>query len=454
MSNEELQRLLLEKLGLRFEDLPKPEPPTEEELDRWVAEILDEGKSKNAIEKLLDWPELCIRKIGEALRHPSFVSAIGQKDSLQKSFSPILELLRKSSPDLIVANIDTFSAWDKPYSERCIETAFQHSPNLLIGNFEKYVTEEQLTAIRSALIGIRAAVWKEGGAISREDALYRLCLRICSPSYPNDVKLDKFGDNRSSALFVCQIFGAMAEVDLSQRPYFALDNPHFADIIEWLPSVVSHAEVEVVRAEFVRAVEMWSLDSDTRNICQRFFPLAALKLGAECRIPIQRLLALDETTLPALLRGSLTRALAIVELGRDPMEDVRGALRTDELRSLDSYQLVLPLSRAFDGEVRNGGIFQFLFNSSGNYAYETLQCLRLMNDEPGFGLLDVAISLVKTEVESLTPHEATRKMGTSFFHNKFRDAVAGLEKLYYSQENWELRAYTFVLEHAERYRRH
>lgn len=454
MSREEIQRRilmeLLERNGISLDDLPEPVPPTDEEIHRLVTDMLDEGKAQAAAETLRTWPEKAIEELRTAFKDAAYLATICESEPLHRPFSKLVDILCKSAPDLIVDRLEMLSQITL-VSEKCIETGFRHSPKRLEPLFEKYVTSEQPEEIRAALIGIRNAAWKDGFTVQREDSLYRNSLRVCAPDYPTKPQPESKSKS-DPALFVCQAFGSLAQVDLAKLPYFSLDNPHFQEIVCWLPSVVSHATPELVRSEFARAVDLHDRDAKVRDICRYFIPLAAKKLGPECRDGILQMLSTESKKLAESLRGPITKALAIVECGCDPLSSASDAISKGGLATLSKFQQVVPLLRAFDGEVRNGGVFQFLFNFSGIHALETLESLRLMNDLPGQALLEAGIEAVTSEAESLSPHLATRKLGTIYLRKKFGDTITKLEKDYYQQSDCDLRVYTFVLEHVDQFR--
>jgi Domain of unknown function (DUF4375) len=454
MSKEDYHRRilmeLLEQNGISLDDLPEPVPPTDEEVQRLVKELLDEGKAQEAAEALRTWPEKTIKELRTAFKDPAYLVTVRGSEPLHIPFSKMVDVLCKSAPDLIVDHLDMLSQIAQ-VANQCIETAFRHSPKKLEKLFEQYVTSEQSEALSTALLGIRAAAWKDGFTVQREDSLYRNSLRLCAPDYPTRPQPDSISKS-DPALFVCQAFGSLAQVDLATMPYFSLDNPHFQEIVCWLPSVVSHATPELVRSEFTRAVDLHDRDANVRDICRYFIPLAAKKLGPECRNGILRMLSSESKKQAESLRGPITKALAIVECGCDPLTSASDAISKGGLGTLSKFQQVVPLLRAFDGEVRNGGIFQFLFNFSGIHASETLESLRLMNDLPGQALLEAGIEAVTSEAESLSPHLATRKLGTTYLRKKFGDTITKLEKAYYQQSDCDLRVYTFVLEHVDQFR--
>lgn len=454
MSREDYhRRILLELLaqnGLSLDDLPEPVPPTDEEIQRLVKDLLDEGKAHAAAEALRSWPEKAITELRSAFQDPTYLATVCGSEPIHVPFSKIVDILCKSSPDLIVDHLDTLSQMAQ-VANKCIENAFRHSPKRLETLFEQYVMSEQSEGLNAALLGIRNAAWKDGFTVKREDSLYRNSLRLCAPNYPT--RAQPYSRKVSDpALFVCQAFGSLAQTDLAKPPYFSLDNPHFQEIIRWLPPVVSQATPEIVRCEFARAVELHDRDARVRDICHDFIPLVANKLGAECRDGILKMLSSESVERDESLRGRITKALAIVECGFDPLASASDATLKSELGTLSKFQQLVPLVLAFDGEVRNGGIFQFLFNSSGIHALETLECLRLMNDMPGQSLLEAGIEAVTSEADSLSPHLATRKLGTSYLRKKFGDTITKLQESYYQQSNCNLRVYSFVLQNVDQFR--
>lgn len=451
MNKEEMQRLILEQLGLNLEDLPEPAQPADDEIRRYVTELLDINKASESSAVLLKWPDLAVPAIRNAINDSNILETICNTEPLLNAFGPVIKLLCKSAPELVIEQLATLSQLPEQFSEQCIETAFRNDANRLVPIFTQFVEAEQLGRIRAALVGVRSAVWKHGFTVSREEPLYQLCLRICMPDFPTKPQKESMISS-DPALFVCQSFGSLAEADLAKLPYFSLDNPHFKEILCWLPSVVSHATAEITRSEFARAVEHHGHDANLSAACRYFIPLAAKKLGAECRDGIVRLLSSEPENMSEALRGPVTKALAIVECGRDPLSDASDAIDKGEIETLNKFQQVVPLFLAFDGEVRNGGIFQFLFNSSGIHASETLECLRLMNDLLGQALLEAGIAAVTSEAETLSPHLGTRQLGTSYLRKKFRDSIAELEEAYSEQSDCDLRVYSFVLKHVDEFR--
>ena len=60
MNKEEMQRQLLEHLGLKWEDLPEPIPPSEDEVRRCVTDLLDIDKATKSVDLLVEWPDQAV----------------------------------------------------------------------------------------------------------------------------------------------------------------------------------------------------------------------------------------------------------------------------------------------------------------------------------------------------------------------------------------------------------
>ncbi len=452
MRNEDLQRLILEQLGLTPDEMQEPVPPADEEVRLRVQELLNADQAQAAAEVLTSWPDQAVSALRDALAQPGFIETILSREALREPFHGVVELLIQGAPDLIVKHVEQLSLFPAPISRDCVETAFQYSPATLAELLAKYVDEKRHDAIEAALIGIRKAVWKHGLVVNRDDLLYQSCLRVCAPDF-SDPNNSSSSTTIDPALFVCQSFAVLAEVDLAQHPFFDLDNPHFKEMIEWLPSVVSNAAPELVRVQFGKAIEICQREPHSRVGCREFLPLAALKLGEECRGRIVQLLELAVDRQAHDLRGTLTRALAIIECGRDPLADACEAQRDGKFDALSKYEQALWLLNSFHGQVCNGGIFQFLFNSSGIQAYETLESLKLMGDRIGEKLLSSGIEVVMSELpDAESPHLATRQLSTSLLRKKYRERIGVLESAYYDQGDWNHRLYSFVLMHATQLR--
>ncbi|MCD1260242.1 DUF4375 domain-containing protein [Paenibacillus athensensis] len=63
--------------------------------------------------------------------------------------------------------------------------------------------------------------------------------------------------------------------------------------------------------------------------------------------------------------------------------------------ALSSAERMIYLLGVFEGEMNNGGFSQYLFNSSGKYAYETVQALKIINAEHTASLLEKSIRIYK-----------------------------------------------------------
>lgn len=452
MNQEEMQRLLLEKLGLTYEELPEPVPPTDVEIRRYVVELLDIDKAGSAADVLSEWPNQAVPALRDVLSDRKFLETIRKTEPLHKPLRSLIDMLCKSHPGLIVEHLEPLMALSPAIATVCLETSFAHSANNILNLFDQLISREQQEFVIGALVGIRKAVWKQGLIVNREDQLYQLCLRLCSPLYPSKRNPTDFATS-DPATFVCQSFGTLAEVDLAKEPYFSLDNPHFKEVLIWLPTVVAQASPELIRAEFARAVKLHDRDIHTLHTCKYFFPLAALKLGEECRIELEQLLSRDRNSSTDDLRGCLTKALAIVACGRDPLADAWDADRKGEFDSLNQFEQAILLANAFDGEVRNGGILQFLFNSAGVRSSETLESLRLMGELAGQELLQAGIDAVKSERETTSPHEAARLLGTSYLNKKFGARMDDLAQAYDARNDCDLRTYSFVLERLDQFRK-
>jgi hypothetical protein len=68
--------------------------------------------------------------------------------------------------------------------------------------------------------------------------------------------------------------------------------------------------------------------------------------------------------------------------------------RGGDLVALSKYEQVVYLTWCYVGEVLNGGLAQFFFNSSGEYTRETIAALRFLGfREPAQSLADAALLL-------------------------------------------------------------
>lgn len=67
--------------------------------------------------------------------------------------------------------------------------------------------------------------------------------------------------------------------------------------------------------------------------------------------------------------------------------------RRADLDRLGSSARTLYCTGVFLGELINGGVSQFLSNSSGNHAHETLEALRRIDSGAGVALLEQALTL-------------------------------------------------------------
>lgn len=449
--NDERTRRLLASLGLTPEDLPEPVPPTAEEVHRRVQELLDKDKATSAARELLDWGELALAALRESLKDSSFLERASQTEELHAPLRSAVGLLCKWDPAFIVEHIERLSTLPPSIVEACVEVAFEHSASSLVPVLDRLITSQQQELVQAALVGIRRAVFKRELTAQREDALYQNCLRLCSPEYPSGHVPDYFLEG-DPATYVCQSFGSLAETDLARKPYFDVANPHFNEILHWLPSVVSCAAPELVRTEFRRAVNGYERSPQIQSVCERLMPLAACKLGEECRSDVEKLLTRDAPPLPTQMRNAATKALAIIICGRDPLDDALEADRKGEFDSLSAPEQAVLLATCFDGQVRNGHVFQFLFNSSGIRAPETCQALESLGDLVGLRLLKAGISAVMSEGIGSNPHEAARRLPAA----RRRELEASFEDLYRQyceQDDITLRIYRWVLAHSEHFKK-
>lgn len=449
--NDERARHLFEALGLKPEDLPEPVPPTEEEVRQRVGELLVKEKAEAAADALAEWPEQALPALRDAFTDATFLDTVSHTAELHRPLSSVVDMLCKSDPQFVVEHIEHLLRLPETLAENCLEVAFEHGAANLAALFERLVANRQESPVLAALLGIRRAVSKQGLTVDRSDLLYQCCLRVCSPEYAVASPRDSI-PRSDPAVFVCQAFGSLAMIDLAVRPYFDIDNPHFEEILQWLPAVVSHATAELVRTEFQRAVESHNRDSQTGHLCERFLPLAALKLGDECRPALEALLARDGSPLSKGMRSALTQALAIVSCGRDPLEDALAADYEGKFDSLNAYEQAVMLVYAFDAQVRNGHVFQFLFNSPGIRAAGTCEALKTIGDTLGLELLQAGIDAVMSEVEASSPHEAARRM-SSRQRRQLEPPLDELFTRYCAQDDVTQRIYAFVLENPQHFKR-
>jgi hypothetical protein len=443
---DQRSRRLLESLGLSPDDLPETAAPSDEEIRQFVRELLVEGMAQSAANALNDWPTQSLPALRDAFSDSSFLQNVCESEELHRPVKTASGILCKSDPDFVVERIESLATLPECIASDCVELAFEKNATNLVTLLDRLISSDRRLLITSALSGIRKAASQHNLTVDRESALYKRCLSLCSPTYPANYPPDYVLES-DPAVFVCQSFGYLAEVDLATKPFFDFDNRHFNEILRWLPSVVSNATSDLVRSEFQRMVAFCEKDLRSQIISERFFPLAALKLGNECRHDVEELLKRNSPAVPPRIQNALTKALAIISCGRDPLDDAYQADIKGGFDSLNEYEQAIMLSHAFDGQVCNGHVFQFLSNTTGERALETCRALATIGDQIGLQLLQSAIDKAMSEVEAETPQQAVRNAQHSQ-RRRWETQLDDIYRQYCSQEDVTLRIFRFVLEHS------
>jgi len=95
-----------------------------------------------------------------------------------------------------------------------------------------------------------------------------------------------------------------------------------------------------------------------------------------------------------IVQEGAAQALAIASGAHDPISFVFDRLQSAGFEGLTEPQKVVYLCTVFDGEVCNGGIAQFLGNSSGDYTVETMAALETIKHPEAIKALSTAMKLL------------------------------------------------------------
>lgn len=121
-----------------------------------------------------------------------------------------------------------------------------------------------------------------------------------------------------------------------------------------------------------------------------------------------------------------------------------------------SYVMNLPLPErltyvvvVFHNQVFNGGLHQYFFNSYGQFAFETINCLQLINAFPQAAILNTAIEHLKLKEpnsERLIAKIAKRELSCiADFEEETSEFLDKLDTEYYAcDENLEQLLYSFL----------
>jgi len=93
-------------------------------------------------------------------------------------------------------------------------------------------------------------------------------------------------------------------------------------------------------------------------------------------------------------------ARILIDESNDPVIEVLGIINSkskygDHIDKLTRAERIIFFVGAVEGEVNGGGFNQYLFNSSGKYAFEAIQALKLIRADYTASLLENAVNIYK-----------------------------------------------------------
>ena len=444
-----MQRHLLAKLGMseaEIEDfITTPPPvPSDDEIRDLLRKLLDADSLEAASRELRS--DSIKQHCGPALEEAVFADEFLNATTNPEAHSTIVRSLCEISPHFIGKNIEPFLDLENQDDvKKCLESAFSipfDGDKLLL---EKLIGEDRTGQATAALFGLRKRLWNKGLASEELQELLPICIRVCHPDFP----IDGASISTDPALVFCQVFASIAAEQLSQLPYFSSSNPHLKEILSWLPDVVEHASAENV----TQLLQDFSNPTNHRHvfICCDLLPLAASKLQASCESTVDKLLRHPNKD----LQTAAIHAKATIVCGHDPFYTALRMAREDKFDLLPKEQKALLLVEGFDGQVRNGGVRQFLSNDHHGLANETLDSLALLGISAGHRLLDAAIDAFRsTEAFKATQllQAAVRSGGKREIDEETWKQINDLQKHYYENEKCSKRiACEYILANPEKF---
>lgn len=119
-------------------------------------------------------------------------------------------------------------------------------------------------------------------------------------------------------------------------------------------------------------------------------------------------------------------------------------------RNISRAELTIYLCQALEGEVNNGGFSQFFFNSSGDYASETVEALREI------GALKTAVILQKANSvypNGLVPKDRDEREQYLLDNEEVGKALSEADDAFYGcEENLAELSYTYVMNNRGQFR--
>ncbi|MBX7105544.1 MAG: DUF4375 domain-containing protein [Gemmataceae bacterium] len=431
-TTQKLRSLL--KSAERPLDVQIPRNPTPTDIERLVAELLDDDKCERA-EAILDGIGT---KASTALEKAALDPAFHLPCYDRRGPSPlqqIMYLLEKHAPS---ARFET--------AVKLIESAEDNARKIaasIIGEsgrldaiplIERLLNDPDGFVRSSVWFGVREVIDKRPDFRA---ALYPLYLGQCRQEWTGTLN-----DAPSNLLNLDE---ARALADLAGESYLSPDNPVLNRVLEAL--AVCKAPVPETR---IRQLLSWSkphLNGENpyphHYIVASCLVLLAKMAGKKAEPEIREWVDCRYEEIQTAVGDALCFLAGLT----DPLDFLWRRVEAVGVEELTPSQGVVYFAEVFQAEVCDGGLSQFFGNSSGRYVSETLEALRTLGHPE-------ALAALETAVAEIGPTATRRDRDTRLapFADRYEELQEKFEavesKFYKSKGHYELRLRLYMIDHA------
>lgn len=405
----------------RYQNIKPPANPSRRYIDDLVQRLLDAQTAWAARKELSLMGAPAVEALTTALNDPRFQTAESSDYRVPAPLQVILELLAPHAPEQVMSA--TALLLNSP-DVKIRKTAAMQLAGLgraaSVPTLSKLLDDSDGSVRTYVRMGVDIALAEDRCEEGFRKGMYDAFLAQCGQRWP-DCRND-------SPRTVVALDPQRAAVDFASERWLSTKNPIAHDILEACNNARIRLPEHLIRELLNHSLPL--VVGERRHLHEYMVAVAlqalARCLGEEAR-PV-----LDEQidSKQSLIQEAASKGLAIVAGLENPVGFVLERAEQVGFEGLTAPQRVVYCAYLFDAEVRNGGISQFFGNSSGRYAGETLEALRVLNHAEAYDALNSAIQLLGPK--SKHPNRDKRLSAFDGRYDELQSRFDLLETAFYS----------------------
>lgn len=427
----------------RYENIKPPRRPSRRYIDKLVQRLLDKDETRFASKELGMIGPAIVPSLLAALDDPRFhLTRWPNYSGSDAPFKAILKLLVSVDGDAVLAIADRFLQTESEDIRK--EMALHFASVARVETISKLldVMQSDKEVASSAHMGLNRA--RQRGLITQEfnrefyDGVLKLCEEIPSEKCRRWVThLGNSDANRAAREFA--------------KPHWWSEEYGCGDtIVDTAASCKIPLPEERVRpiVEKRLAQAADTLTFDDEHSAAAGLSALTISCGDQAKPLLEECLNHPSSRVKEAAAKELARLAGATDVFGLVYQRFQEA--DYDAKALTVPQRTVLLVNMFEGEVKNGGLLQYLGNTSGNYAAETLEALRELGHPEALEVLNVAIEAIGPDC--LNPDRGERLDAIGPRYDELRRQFSEPEsRLYRAPETVTHHLMLYVLQHPEHF---